>query len=201
MHIQCIELLPLYNPRETETTVSSTNFFSGYSWWTNIFFPQTMISRFNLFSSSLSLSLSDRGSLWFVLWQISEHLQPSVHDEPCDIQEQGFVVQFVLHPQLNKGNNKITEQSYKGSQNSYVYRQTKSVNNQKTENRNDPELVQEFLKKWWVESDFKAPNLPLSLRLKVFGCHNTWTKQVKQLSKQHQTQWSKCQRHFYVTHW
>jgi hypothetical protein len=57
------------------------------------------------------------------------------------------------------------------------------------------------------ESDFKVPNLPLSLRLKVSGCHydsiynNTWTKQVKQLSKQHQTQWSKCQRHFYVTHW
>jgi hypothetical protein len=24
-----------------------------------------------------------------------------------------------------------------------------------------------FLKKWWVESDFKAPNLPLSLRSKV----------------------------------
>jgi hypothetical protein len=23
-------------------------------------------------------------------------------------------------------------------------------------------LVQAFLKKWWVESDFKAPNLPLS---------------------------------------
>jgi hypothetical protein len=30
-----------------------------------------------------------------------------------------------------------------------------------------PDLVQAFLKKWWVESDFKAPNLPLSLRLKV----------------------------------
>ena len=50
-------------------------------------------------------------------------------------------------------------------------------------------MVQVFLKKWWVESDFKAPNLPLSLRLKVSGCHynsiyiNTWTKQVKQLSK------------------
>jgi hypothetical protein len=39
------------------------------------------------------------------------------------------------------------------------------------ENRNDPDLVQAFLKKWWVESDFKAPNLPLSLRLKVSGCH------------------------------
>jgi hypothetical protein len=26
-------------------------------------------------------------------------------------------------------------------------------------------LVQTFLKKWWVESDFKAPNLPLSLHI------------------------------------
>jgi hypothetical protein len=32
---------------------------------------------------------------------------------------------------------------------------------------NAPDLVQAFLKKWWVESDLKAPNLPLSLRLKV----------------------------------
>ena len=31
------------------------------------------------------------------------------------------------------------------------------------ENRNDPDLVQAFPKKWWVESDFKVPNLPLSL--------------------------------------
>ena len=27
------------------------------------------------------------------------------------------------------------------------------------ENRNDPDLVHAFLKKWWVESDFKVPNL------------------------------------------
>jgi hypothetical protein len=53
-------------------------------------------------------------------------------------------------------------------------------------------LVQAFRKTWWIESDVKAPNLPLSLRLKVFGCHynsiynNTWTKQVKQLSNQRQ---------------
>jgi hypothetical protein len=40
------------------------------------------------------------------------------------------------------------------------------------ENRNDPDLVQAFLKKWWVASDFKSPNLPLSLRLKASGCHN-----------------------------
>ena len=32
------------------------------------------------------------------------------------------------------------------------------------ENRNDPDFVQAFLKKWWVESDFKAPSLPLSLQ-------------------------------------
>jgi hypothetical protein len=37
--------------------------------------------------------------------------------------------------------------------------------------RNAPDLVQAFLKKWWVESDFKAPNLPLSLWFKGSGCH------------------------------
>jgi hypothetical protein len=41
-------------------------------------------------------------------------------------------------------------------------------------------LVQAFLKKWWVESDFKAPNLPLSLRLKGSGCHyNSIIKMIK----------------------
>jgi hypothetical protein len=34
-----------------------------------------------------------------------------------------------------------------------------------------PDLVQAFLKKWWVESELKAPNLPLSLRFKGSGCH------------------------------
>ena len=86
---------------------------------------------------------------------------------------------------FDKGNNKITELRtilQRESQNSYVYKQTKSVNNRKTENRNDPDLVHAFLKKWWVESDFKAPNLPLPLRLKASGCHynsiynNTGTK-------------------------
>ena len=57
---------------------------------------------------------------------------------------------------LNKGNNKITE----------LRQQPENC-----ENRNDPDLVQAFLKKWWVESDFKAPNLPLSLRFKGSGCH------------------------------
>jgi hypothetical protein len=82
---------------------------------------------------------------------------------------------------MNKGNNKITELRtilQKESQNSWLYKQTKSVNNRKTENRNDPDLVQAFLKKWWVESDFKAPNLPLSLRLNVIpeACRAHWIR-------------------------
>jgi hypothetical protein len=57
-------------------------------------------------------------------------------------------------------------------QNPYVNKQTKSVNNRKTgKNRNGLDLVQAFPKKWWVESDFTAPNLPLPLRLKGSGCH------------------------------
>jgi hypothetical protein len=48
---------------------------------------------------------------------------------------------------------------------------SEGLNKLNCENRNDPDLVQASLKKWWVESDFKAPNLPLSLRLKVSGCH------------------------------
>jgi hypothetical protein len=35
------------------------------------------------------------------------------------------------------------------------------------ENRNDLDLVQAFLKKWWVELDFKAPNLPFDCGSKV----------------------------------
>ena len=49
-----------------------------------------------------------------------------------------------LEGTVNKGNNKITALRtilQKESQNSYVYKQTKSVNNRKTENRNDPDLV------------------------------------------------------------
>jgi hypothetical protein len=37
---------------------------------------------------------------------------------------------------------------------------------------NDPDLVQAFLKKRWVESDLKAPNLPLSLRFEGSGCES-----------------------------
>ena len=90
---------------------------------------------------------------------------------------------------VNKVNNKITElrtilqiraitklrnseQSNKGKvkTHKYINRQNQSTT-ENSENRNHPALVQAFLKKWWVESDFKAPNLPLSLRLKVSGCH------------------------------
>ena len=53
-----------------------------------------------------------------------------------------------------------SEQSYKGKvkTHKYIYRQNQSTT-ENYENRNDPDLVQAFLKKWWVESDFKAPNL------------------------------------------
>ena len=79
-----------------------------------------------------------------------------------------------------------SEQSYQGKvkPHKYINRQNQSTP-ANCENRNDPDLVQAFLKKWWVESDFKAPNLPLSLWLKGSGCHynsiynNTGTKQLK----------------------
>ena len=74
----------------------------------------------------------------------------------------------------NKGNNKITELRtiYKGKvkTHNYINRQNQSTT-ENCENRNDPDLIQTFLKKWWVESNFKAPNLPLSLRFKGSGCH------------------------------
>jgi hypothetical protein len=60
-----------------------------------------------------------------------------------------------------------SEQSYKGK----VKTDKISQQPENCKNRNDPDLVQAFLKKWWVESDFKAPNLLLSLRLKGSGYH------------------------------
>ena len=53
-----------------------------------------------------------------------------------------------------------SEQSYKGKAktHNYINRQNQSTT-ENCENRNDPDLVQAFLKKWWVESDFKAPIL------------------------------------------
>ena len=59
-----------------------------------------------------------------------------------------------------------SEQSYKGKvkTHKYINRQNKSTTGN-CENRNDPDLVQAFLKKWWVESDFKAPNPPFHYTL------------------------------------
>jgi hypothetical protein len=62
-----------------------------------------------------------------------------------------------------------TEQSSKGKGKTH-----KSINRQQQENwenRNGPDLVQAFPKKWWVESDFTVPKRPLLLRLKGSGCH------------------------------
>ena len=66
-----------------------------------------------------------------------------------------------------------SKQSSKGTVKTHKYIQTDKISQQPEnwENRNDPDLVQAFPKKWWVESDFTAPNLPLSLRLKCSGCH------------------------------
>ena len=58
----------------------------------------------------------------------------------------------------NKGNNKITELRtilQKGkSKLISIYTDKISQQPENCENRNDPDLVQAFLKKWWVESDF-----------------------------------------------
>jgi hypothetical protein len=47
------------------------------------------------------------------------------------------------------------------------------------ENRNDPDLVQAFLKKWWVESDFKTTELFV---LMGAGCRMTERDGTKQAS-------------------
>jgi hypothetical protein len=63
--------------------------------------------------------------------------------------------------EINKGNKlQNSEQSYKGKvkTHKYINRQI-SQQPENCENRNDPDLVQVFLKKWWFESDFKAPIL------------------------------------------
>jgi hypothetical protein len=78
-------------------------------------------------------------------------------------------VSWSLQYTINKGNNNITEQSYKGKgkTHKYINRQNQSTTGNLWK-RNDPDLVQAFLKKWWVESDFKAPNLSLSITAQSF---------------------------------
>ena len=76
---------------------------------------------------------------------------------------------------MNKGNNKITELrtilQRESQTHNYKNRHKISQQPENCENCNDPDLVQAFLKKWWVESDIKAPNLPLitaqSLRMSL----------------------------------
>jgi hypothetical protein len=65
----------------------------------------------------------------------------------------------------NKGNNKIIE--HRAIFQKLISQQTDKISQQPEnwENRNGPDLIQAFPKKWWVESDFTAPNLPLPLRL------------------------------------
>jgi len=55
-----------------------------------------------------------------------------------------------------------TEQSSKGKVKTYksTNRQNQSTTG-KLGKRNSPDLVQASLKKWWVESDFTVPNLPM----------------------------------------
>jgi len=75
-----------------------------------------------------------------------------------------FQVHTITHCKIyrDKGNSKITEHRaifQRERPNSYVNKPTQSVNNRKTgKNRDGPDLVQAFPKKWWVESDFLRHN-------------------------------------------
>jgi hypothetical protein len=53
-----------------------------------------------------------------------------------------------------------SEQSCKGKvkTDNYINRQNQSTT-ENWENRNGPDLVQAFPKKWWIESDFTAPDV------------------------------------------
>jgi hypothetical protein len=48
-----------------------------------------------------------------------------------------------------------------------IYQQTDKISQppENWEKRNGPDLVQAFPKKWWIESDFMAPNLSFPLWL------------------------------------
>ena len=70
-----------------------------------------------------------------------------------------------------------SEQSYKGKVKTHKY-----INRKNLSTTGKLKTVMTLTWYRWVESDFKAPNLPLSLRLKDSGCHynsmynNTGTK-------------------------
>ena len=76
---------------------------------------------------------------------------------------------IILFHFLNKKSLKIrvitkfpnSEQSYKGKVKTHKFLNRQiSQQPENCENRNDPDLVQAFLKKWWVESDFKSAKPP-----------------------------------------
>ena len=72
----------------------------------------------------------------------------------------------------NKGNNKkITPSNLPKGMANLICQQTDKISQQPEnwENRNGPDLVEAFPKKWWVASDFTAPNLPLPLKSSC--CH------------------------------
>jgi hypothetical protein len=82
-----------------------------------------------------------------------------------------------------------SEQSSKGKveTHKYINRQI-SQQPENCENRNDPDLVQPFLKKGWVESDFKAPpledcsefgNFVVTLISNIATASETFTKSVQ----------------------
>jgi hypothetical protein len=70
-----------------------------------------------------------------------------------------------------KGNNIITEHRsiFQRERQNFISEQTDKISQQPEnwENRNGPDLVQVFPKKWWVESDITAPNLPLPVAFTI----------------------------------
>ena len=62
---------------------------------------------------------------------------------------------------------RFQENKRKVKTHNYINRQI-SQQPENCENRNDPDLVQSFLKKWWVESDFKAQGIVTNYFFKFF---------------------------------
>jgi hypothetical protein len=110
-------------------------------------------------------------------FEISENRTNSsltgLHQLVDRIRERGILAQFDIYVFItNKGNNKITELRRKVKMHKYINRQI-SQQPENRENGNDPGLVQAFLQKWWVESDFKAPNDRVCDIVFIFNYHTT----------------------------
>jgi hypothetical protein len=111
-----------------------------------------------LSDKSLSVTCASLVFLWF--------------PPPIKLSDCHCITEIFLKVALNTITIRVITKLPNIEQNSQVNKQTKSVNNRKTgKTVLAPDLVQAFLKKWWVESDFTAPNLLLPLRLKGSGCH------------------------------